>query len=229
MLLNGLPMLVQTLQRLASHPRVSGIVVVISADDQGFGSLDLTSIERELEYPLATVVGGQTRSESVARGVEKILGLVNADLPAVPWVLVHDAARPCVRHSDIDSLLDQIDDQGGLLSVEVTDTLWQRDEQQRCLQTLPREKLHRAMTPQLFPLVALQTALAACHEQNFQPTDEAEAMRHVGFRPRLVAGSADNIKVTRAGDIQLAEFFLQHQTGAQASAHVSSAVKAGRH
>ncbi|RLA13068.1 MAG: 2-C-methyl-D-erythritol 4-phosphate cytidylyltransferase [Gammaproteobacteria bacterium] len=217
LLLNGEPLLVKTLQRLASHSRVNGIVVVISADDKRFPSLDLTEIEAQLSYPVVTVIGGQTRSESVARGAGKITDLfaereLNTGNSAVlPWVMVHDAARPCVRHSDIDLLIEQVDDQGGLLSLEVTDTLWRQDEQLRCVQTLPRDQLRRALTPQLFPLGALQDALASCHKDGFQPTDEAEAMRHAGFRPRLVVGSADNIKVTRAGDMELAALFLQRQ------------------
>jgi len=215
--LNGKPLLVRTLERLASHARVSGIVVVLSADDSRFKSLDLSGIEAQLTHPVVTVIGGLTRSESVAQGLEKITALVaqyaplSADSSASTWVMVHDAARPCVRHSDIDLLIEQVDEQGGLLSLEVTDTLWQQDGQQRCLQTLPRDRLRRALTPQLFPLLALRAAMTSCLEDGFRPTDEAEAMRRAGFRPRLVMGSADNIKVTRTGDLELAEQFLNNQ------------------
>lgn len=221
--LGGEPLLLHTLRRLASHPRVVGMAVVISADDTHFTTLGLSEIEAQLTYPLVTVTGGSSRSESVVNGAQKIAeliaasGLTSGDSTGQTWLLVHDAARPCVRHGDIDDLIAQVDDQGGLLSAEVTDTLWRQGTDGRCEQTLPREQLRRALTPQLFPLVALSSALVACHKSGFQPTDEAEAMRRAGFRPRLVMGSADNIKVTRAGDLELAEFFLQRQAGNDSS------------
>ena len=211
--LDGEPLLMHTLRRLASHPRVNGMVVVLSADDSRFASLDVSEIELMLDYPLTTVTGGVSRSESVANGIEEITTRVAAD--DFPWVMVHDAARPCVRHRDIDKLIHQVTesagDEGGLLSAEVTDTLWQQDDQQRCLQTLPRDQLRRALTPQLFPLAPLQVALSECHAEGFQPTDEAEAMCRVGHRPHLVLGTTDNIKVTRMGDLELASFYLRRQ------------------
>lgn len=215
--INNEPMLLHTLRRLSSHPQVVGLVVVLAADDRHFSSLDISALKSGLPGSLSTVIGGASRSESVVRGLEKIAELAfipeadKDDPRRLPWVLVHDAARPCIRHSDIDALLSQVDDQGGLLGLEVTDTLWQQDDQRRCLRTLPRDQLMRAQTPQLFPLTGLLAALRACHRDDFQPTDEAEAMRHSGYAPRLIGGSADNIKVTRAGDLALAEFYLQQQ------------------
>ena len=219
LLLDGKPLLYRTLQRLASHSVVVGMVVALDENDQDFGSLDLSSIEAQLKYPLMTVVGGATRSQSVARAAEALITAqqspdakkLSNQLPAQSWLMVHDAARPCVRHADLDLLIEQVDEQGGLLSLEVTDTLWQQDDQGRCQKTLPRDQLRRALTPQLFPITALVDALTMCHQQSFFPTDEAQAMVHAGYRPKLVSGAADNIKVTRPGDMELASQYLAQQ------------------
>ena len=218
LLLDGQALLYRTLQRLASHPAVVGMVVALDENDQTFSSLDLSSIEVQLKYPLMTVVGGATRSESVARAGEALVTAEHSpgkkplnQLPEQPWLMVHDAARPCVRHADLDQLIEQVDEQGGLLSLEVTDTLWQQDDQGRCQKTLPRDQLRRALTPQLFSLTALVDALAMCHQQNFFPTDEAQAMVYAGYRPKLISGAADNIKVTRPGDLELASQYLAQQ------------------
>lgn len=211
--LNGEPLLMHTLRRLASHPRINNMVVVLSADDDRFTDIDLSGINAMLDAPVISVPGGTTRSESVASGLQAIIRRGTTE--DQPWVMVHDAARPCVRHEDIDKLIQQVaadaDGEGGLLSAEVTDTLWQQDDQQRCLQTLPRDQLRRALTPQLFPLTRLQAALTQCHAEKFQPTDEAEAMCHAGYRPHLVLGNPDNIKVTRMGDLELATLYLRRQ------------------
>ena len=221
LLLDGKPLLYRTLQRLASHSVVVGMVVALDEHDQTFSSLDLSSIEAQLKYPLMTVVGGATRSKSVARAAEALAAITPehnlgakqplSQLPAQRWLMVHDAARPCVRHADLDQLIEQVDEQGGLLSLEVTDTLWQQDDQGRCQKTLPRDQLRRALTPQLFPITALVDALTMCHQQSFFPTDEAQAMVHAGYRPKLVSGAADNIKVTRPGDMELASQYLAQQ------------------
>ena len=221
LLLDGQALLYRTLQRLASHPAVVGMVVALDEHDQTFSSLDLSSIEAQLKYPLMTVVGGATRSKSVASAAEALAATSpdrsldanqpSNQLPAQRWLMVHDAARPCVRHADLDQLIEQVDEQGGLLSLEVTDTLWQQDDQGRCQKTLPRDQLRRALTPQLFSLTALVDALAVCHQQNFFPTDEAQAMVYAGYRPKLVSGAADNIKVTRPGDLELASQYLAQQ------------------
>ena len=224
LLLDGEPLLYRTLQRLSSHPAIVGIVVALGDDDRDFKALDIATINAGLSYPLMTVVGGASRSESVAAALQALSVEIAEQRAAVvaesanltgsvhqSWVMVHDAARPCVRHEDIDQLLHQVDQQGGLLSLEVTDTLWQQDADQRCDKTLPREQLRRALTPQLFPLQTLVDALAQCHQQKFLPTDEAEAMVYVGFRPKLISGSADNIKVTRPGDMELASQYLRQQ------------------
>ncbi|MBL4621798.1 MAG: 2-C-methyl-D-erythritol 4-phosphate cytidylyltransferase [Immundisolibacteraceae bacterium] len=227
LLLDGKPLLYRTLQRLACHSAIVGMVVALDQHDSAFKALELAGIEAQLKYPLLTVSGGATRSESVANAAAALVAISaenSSDMKQQarqsieqPWVMVHDAARPCVRHSDLDQLIEQVDDQGGLLSLEVTDTLWQQDEQGRCQHSLPREQLRRALTPQLFPLRALVDALAMCHQQNFLPTDEAQAMVYAGYRPKLVSGAADNIKVTRPGDLELASQYLRQQNKNEAS------------
>ena len=209
--IDGQPLILHTLSRLASHPGISGIVIAISAVDSWFGQLDLADINRLLDVPLLTTAGGVSRSESVAAATDYLMQHLG-DSAESAWVLVHDAARPCVRLADIDQLLECCDDQGGLLAMEVTDTLWQVEGDQRCQRTLPRDQLRRAVTPQFFPLLGLNSALARCQREQFQPTDEAEAMVRAGFHPRLVVGSGDNIKVTRREDLALAEFYLRRQS-----------------
>jgi 2-C-methyl-D-erythritol 2,4-cyclodiphosphate synthase len=126
------------------------------------------------------------------------------------WVLVHDAARPCVTRAEIDALLEgcAADLVGGLLAVPVADTLKRADEAQRVLKSPPREGLWRALTPQMFRLGVLRRALRAAHEAGREPTDEAQAVEWLGESPRLVAGNAANLKITTAADLALAAALL---------------------
>ena len=126
---------------------------------------------------------------------------------------MHDAARPCVRPADIRTLIEQTTHHadGGLLGVAVRDTMKRLDETHQVQQTVSRTRLWHAQTPQLFTLEPLITALEQATTRQQLVTDEAEAMELIGHRPLLVAGSDDNIKVTRSEDLPLAEFHLQRQ------------------
>ena len=133
---------------------------------------------------------------------------MNAICDKNAWVLVHDAARPCLQHTDIDKLLTIDDEQGAILAIPVTDTIKRSDNQQRIVVTEDRSQLWQAQTPQFFQVECLKKALSTALQQGLQITDEASAMEHAGFRPRLVAGRSDNLKVTRPEDLALAEFYL---------------------
>jgi 2-C-methyl-D-erythritol 4-phosphate cytidylyltransferase len=127
------------------------------------------------------------------------------------WVLVHDAARPCLRRSDLQLLYGELDDDpvGGLLAVPVSDTLKAIDTGGRVSHTVARDGLWRALTPQMFRYGLLSRALALCAERERNVTDEASAIEAMGLRPRVVQGRDDNIKVTTAGDAALAAALLQ--------------------
>lgn len=198
----GKPLIEHTLRRLASHPRIEGIVVAIAADDAHWPGWE--SLEGK---PLRTTHGGTERADSVLAGLRALPASVGeGDL-----VLVHDAARPCVRHADLSALLECTTPDGALLAVPLVDTLKQSDSDGRSTRTVPRAGLWRALTPQMFPRAALTSALESATCDGLAVTDEAMAMERAGFLPQLVEGAADNFKVTTAQDFLLAEFLLRGQ------------------
>jgi len=159
-----------------------------------------------LGKPLLRATGGAERADSVLAGLRALPASVAAD----DAVLVHDAARPCVRAADISRLIDlAVPAGGGLLAAPLRDTLKRADAQGRVAATEPREARWRALTPQLFPRAALEAALVAAAAAGAAVTDEAMAMERAGHAPLLVEGSEDNIKVTTPADLAFAEFILQ--------------------
>ncbi len=199
-LLAGQPLIWHTLQRLACHPRIAGLVVVLAVDDAQWPGW--TSMR---DKPIVRTTGGGERCDSVLAGLDVLSAMLGAD----EHVLVHDAARPCVRASDITRLIDAAaDNDGALLAAPVRDTLKCADANARSLRTEPRELRWRAFTPQMFRLGALRAALRATAAAGIAVGDEAMAMEHAGFAPRLVEGAEDNIKVTTPADFALAEFLL---------------------
>ncbi len=199
-LLLGQPMIEHTLRRLASHPRISGIIAALAPDDPHWPDWD------ELEgKPVIATIGGIQRSDSVLAG----LNALPDDVSDEDFVLVHDAARPIIRHADISALLDADAPHGALLAVPLADTLKQADKRQRSSRTVPRSGLWRALTPQMFRRAALAKALHFTFGDHVIITDEAMAMERAGFSPTLVEGAADNLKVTTPQDFRLAEFLLQ--------------------
>jgi len=198
--LAGRPLLDHTLERLAAHPRIAGLVVVIAADDPHF-----SAVESIGGKPLIAAIGGGERSDSVLAGV---LALPSAVAPE-HFVLVHDAARPCVRADDITRLIDLAGaGEGGLLGAPLRDTLKRADADCHSTATEPREGRWRAFTPQMFRRDALARALALAAADGIVVSDEAMAMERTGVMPLLVEGSEDNIKVTTPADFALAEFLL---------------------
>ena len=198
--LAGRPLLDHTLERLAAHPRIAGLIVVIAADD-----LHFSAVESIGGKPLIAAIGGSERSESVLAGVLALPATVAQD----HFVLVHDAARPCVRADDIARLIDQAGrGEGGLLGAPLRDTLKRADASCHSTATEPREGRWRAFTPQMFRRGALAHALAFAAADGIVVSDEAMAMERTGVMPLLVEGSEDNIKVTTPADFALAEFLL---------------------
>jgi 2-C-methyl-D-erythritol 4-phosphate cytidylyltransferase len=160
---------------------------------------------------LGTYAGGVTRAHTVLNGLAALGGHARAD----DWVLVHDAVRPCVRSGDIDRLIAEVEhsEHGGLLALPMADTVKRADEQERVVETVPRARLWRALTPQMFRFDDLRSALQQALALGIEITDEAMAIELAGGRPRLVAGHPDNIKITLPGDLALAELFLRQQAG----------------
>lgn len=206
--LGGEPILTRSIARLAADERVRGIVVVISAGDEHWPRLTLPS----LRCALWVALGGLERCHSVRNGLHKLLeqGARPSD-----WVLVHDAARPCLPAADLKRLIDTVwnDEVGGLLAVPVADTLKLGDEAQRVAQTVSRQNMWRAQTPQMFRLGMLVDALSKALDSDTVVTDEAQAMELLGFNPRLVPGSEDNLKITHPADLQIAADVLRRQEG----------------
>lgn len=181
---------------------IEGVVVVLAVGDRRFAKLD---ISRHPKILLAS--GAETRAGSVLSGLEVVASRMgSAKTPT--YVLVHDAARPCLRPTDLRRLRDAASDRhGGLLAARAVDTLKQ-SKAERVTATLNRSALWHAQTPQMFRLDLLQRALQDCLREGIAVTDEASAMEHAGFNPRLVAASAGNLKITYPEDLKLAEFWL---------------------
>lgn len=195
----GKPMVLHTLQAFAAVPRLAGVLVVVSAGDTFFESVDAPV--------LVAACGGSTRAASVFNGLQALL---DQGADAQDWVLVHDAARCLLTQQQIDLLIDQClsDAVGGLLALKLPDTL-KREEGGRVAGTVDRADKWLAQTPQMFRLGALQSALQAAGDA---VTDESSAMEWVGMRPLLVEGSAQNFKVTYPQDFALAEAILLART-----------------
>ena len=202
--LAGRPVIEHTIDRLAQHPLITEVVVVLADGDIYWNDINLKNISK----PVTTTVGGEERWNSVLNGLKALASKASDK----DWVLVHDAARPCVRVSDIEQLITQCNNtEGGLLGVAVKDTMKQVDKKAYVTQTLNREKIWHALTPQMFRYRDLCDALAQGLKSTDLITDEAMAMELTGHQPLMVSAHADNIKITQPEDLALAEFYLQQQ------------------
>ncbi|MCL4316119.1 MAG: 2-C-methyl-D-erythritol 4-phosphate cytidylyltransferase [Gammaproteobacteria bacterium] len=208
-MLCGKPVLQHSMERLLGHPAISGLAAAIAADDAQFQCI--ADALRHYGKPLTVAPGGVERHHSVRNALRELARQAAAD----DWVLVHDAARPCVRKTDIDKLIAAAGRHGAgaLLALRVSDTVKCADAAGFVMETRPRETLWLAQTPQMFRLGRLSEALDYVIKNNIRVTDDAAAIETLGERPQLVEGSADNIKITRPGDLALAEFYLERQEG----------------
>ncbi len=205
-----------TIECFIGHPDISGIVLVLAKDDMYWPGI-------ANKFPdIMTVDGGDERCQSVLNGLKALAekGHVNTEVDARvdvgadashdDWVLVHDAARPCLRRSDLDHLISSLSQHtvGGLLGLPMADTVKRCQSNGTVVQTVPRHDLWRALTPQMFRLERLTSALTQALADKVMVTDEASAIEHIGLQPQMVAGHSDNIKITHPEDLALARLYL---------------------
>jgi 2-C-methyl-D-erythritol 4-phosphate cytidylyltransferase len=202
--LAGRPMLWHAI-RAVCVPPVESVFVVLAPGDRTFARQDWGAFAGKLE-PL--YCGGETRRDSVYNGLVAAMAAVEAD----DWMLVHDAARPCLPRKDLEALVreTQNDEVGGILALPVADTVKKTGKDEagvfRVMTTEDRSMLWLAQTPQMFRAGLLTQAL---RKAKGSVTDEAAAVEEMGLRPRLVAGSRENLKVTWPGDLAIAESILK--------------------
>ena len=196
----GHPLIHHTLAALVACPDIDRVWVVLSPEDSEWERYNWSELGPKLE---TLRCGGATRADSVSNGL-KAAAMVAAD---DDWVLVHDAARPCLSKEMLAALFDELaeDPIGGILAVPVADTLKRADGEQRVAATEPRDGLWQAQTPQMFRYGLLHEALEKCREV----TDEAGAIETLGLKPRLVRADATNLKVTYPADLALAAMILR--------------------
>jgi 2-C-methyl-D-erythritol 4-phosphate cytidylyltransferase len=199
----GRPLIAHTLQSLSAVKPIEAVFVVLAPIDDQWIRHDWSMLNGKI-VPL--YCGGATRAESVANGLRAIADHVKPE----DWVLVHDAARPCLTATHVMNLMREVGDDpiGGILALPVADTLKRSDADHRIEVTVARDALWQAQTPQMFRHAMLLKALTG----NVNVTDEASAIESLGYRPKLVASDASNLKVTYPQDLQLAELILKERT-----------------
>ena len=201
----GMPVMAHSIAAVERHDEVESVSVALAPDDGIFDQLIRP------HFPsVQTVTGGDSRAQTVMNGLRFII----KQHPDCEWVLVHDAARPCLSLADLSRLLDEglQSAPGAILAVPVNDTLKLANEAGCIEQTVNRSRYWAAQTPQLFRISELILNLEAALSAGLTPTDEASAMEYAGAHPLLVEGSTSNIKITGAEDLALAEFILQRQS-----------------
>jgi len=216
----GRSVLEWSLRALLAEPRVHAIVVVLAA-----GDVHWPAISDKLNSPkLLSAIGGAQRQDSVMNGLDFLTPRAGAD----DWILVHDAARPCLSGADLKALIEALDappdsagpeSAGAVLAAPIVDTVKRERRSnhveqagraaQAGIETLDRTGLWRALTPQVFGFAQLRRALQDASRAGVAVTDEAQALERFGLQPKLVPGSPFNIKVTRAEDLELAAGILQ--------------------
>lgn len=210
-LIHGQTVLQHTLNLFAANPRIGRIVIAVSPDD--------THIDSSLKLPPHAVIsrtGGNSRAQTVANTLNALLD--QHSITAQDTILVHDAARCCLKQSTLNRLLDALPHaaDGAILAIPVADTLKRQTDRQTIAATVSRSGLWQAQTPQAFQAALLQQALSASTLDNI--TDEASAVEQLGRQPLLIEGDSTNIKLTRPNDAALAAWLLaQNQTDFQAA------------
>jgi 2-C-methyl-D-erythritol 4-phosphate cytidylyltransferase / 2-C-methyl-D-erythritol 2,4-cyclodiphosphate synthase len=210
--LHGATVLEWSLRALLAEPRVQAVVVALAADDG-----EWPRIAAKIASPkVQTTLGGANRQDSVANGLEYLAGQAAAD----DWVLVHDAARPCLSATDLRALLDAVHTApggaggtgaaggaGAVLAAPIVDTV--KRELGGHIATVDRAGLWRALTPQVFAFAQLRHALKEAAAAGISVTDEAQAIERMGLHPVLVPGSPFNVKITQATDLSIAASILK--------------------
>lgn len=204
--LHGQTVLEHTVNKLLTHPAVGQVVIAISPGDPYFPALPLATHPR-----VVRVDGGSERADSVLSALNHVCQQDKACSTRMSdWVMVHDAARPCVQHDDISRLIDIACSHrvGAILAAPVRDTMKRADKNGDIEHTVERVALWHALTPQMFRARALREALQHGLQLQMSITDEASAFECLGQKPALVAARADNIKITQPEDLALADFYL---------------------
>ena len=198
----GAPLMEHTLQALLASPDIRGIVVALDPSDRRADAISSLADVR-----VQTVAGGAQRAHSVLAGLD----LLAEDASDEDWVLVHDAARPCLPVESLTALIDFAREkrQGVILAAPVSDTLKEVDDNASVVRTVDRSMLWRAQTPQLFPLIKLRRALRDCLDEVGEVTDEAMAMEWASEPVHIVEGPASNIKVTVEADLAYVDMMLR--------------------
>ncbi len=212
LMLQGKTILEHTLQQLLRFSPIKKIILPVSQNDQFLSGVKSVQHEKIIQCE-----GGPERYVSVLNGLKALLiqGAKRED-----WVMVHDVARPCIRLQDLENLYKNADQQGVILGVQVRDTMKRTDASAQIIKTVERENLWHALTPQMAPLGILLDAIQKAIDDGVQVTDEASALEHCGYTPRMLAGHPSNIKVTHPDDLQLANAFLiMNSSGEQDTAN----------
>ena len=203
--LNNQTILSHTVHRLLSHKNIAKVVLALSDDDDYFAQTSLVD-----NPDIIRVSGGEERVDSVLSGLQ----VINDN----EWVLVHDAARPCITHEDIDKLIEHclINNTGSILAAPVVDTMKlshrkNTTESIKVSETIDRSNLWHAFTPQMFKVKELKQAIEQAQKKGIVITDESSAIESIGLPSLLVSGRRDNIKITRPEDLVLADFYLKQQ------------------
>lgn len=206
LMLAGKTMLEMSVEAMLAESRIERLIVVISPSDLIGQTLTFTDPRVEVAR-----VGGTTRAMSVKNGI------TYSAAGTGDWVLIHDAARPCLAASDLSKLIDTCiaEDQGGILAIRVNDTLKAVNEDGEIEKTVPRDGMWAAQTPQMFKADILNDAL---EKAGSAVTDEASALEFVGLKPMVIEGSSTNIKVTRPEDLWIAQAILDGRTASVQSA-----------
>lgn len=202
--IDGKTVLEYTLERLLQVPQLAGIYLALAQDDVHWPSLALAKQNR-----IKVIAGGHERCDSVLNGLQALHNEADKN----DWVLVHDAARPCVMIESIITLIEQLKAHsvGGILGVPVSDTLKRVDQSQAIQHTVDRSVLWQAQTPQMFRYGLLRDCLLQALAEGNTITDEASAIEACGYQPLMVQGRSDNIKITRPEDLAIAKLILQQQ------------------
>lgn len=204
--LNGVPILEHTLRALLACPDIRGVVVVLDPSDRRADAIASLADPR-----VSRAAGGAERADSVLAGLQAVATEAGAE----DWVLVHDAARPCISVGVLRSLISSCTAAGvGTVMAQASvDTLKHVSEDNRVLETLDRQVIWRAQTPQMFKLCELMSALSTALIDDIAITDESMAMELAGYPVSILEGPSTNIKITLPADLEMAEIILRRLSG----------------
>ncbi|MEM1153996.1 MAG: 2-C-methyl-D-erythritol 4-phosphate cytidylyltransferase [Pseudomonadota bacterium] len=204
----GKTILEHSISALLGSERIAKVIVALAPRDERAGKLAVLQDDR-----IDCVEGGEQRSDSVLAALELLRSCGDLE----DWVLVHDAARPCLDESDLNRLIETVmaSDIGGILAERMADTVKMATDGNRVLRTLDRNRLWRAQTPQMFRLGPLLAALQSAAKEGVAITDEASAMELAGHPVQLVEGSPGNMKVTLPAHLALIGGYLREGGGTQ--------------